>query len=173
MFEVVAKLPSQRWPWAVLAASSFLLLAIALFFQYQLELEPCVKCIYQRTAVLAIGLVALIPLLSPQTMLARIVGFIGWLIASGWGYLIATEHLAVQNAKNSWFIVCDTFPNFPKWMPLHEWFPSFFAATGQCGEIDWQFAGISMPGWLQIIFGAYFIAAVVVIITRLVKLRRL
>lgn len=173
MLTFLAKLPSQRGAWALLAASCFALLGGALFFQYQLGLEPCVKCIYQRTAVLAIGLLALVPTVAPQALIARLVGYLGWLTASVWGWLIATEHLEVQNSENSWFIVCDTFPNFPSWMPLHEWFPSFFAAPGQCGEIDWQFAGLSMPGWMQVIFASYAVVAALVIAARVIKLRKL
>lgn len=171
MVTFLAKLPAQRKAWAVLSASCFALLAAALFFQYQLGLEPCVKCIYQRTAVLAIGLAALIPLFAPQLLITRVLGFAGWLVASIWGWLIAREHLEIQNSENSWFIVCDTFPNFPSWMPLHEWFPNFFAAPGQCGEIDWQFAGLSMPGWMQVIFATYTIIGIVVLLARLVKFK--
>ena len=173
MLNFLAKLPAKRGAWALLAGSCFGLLAAALFFQYQMGLEPCVKCIEQRTAVLAIGLAALVPLVAPQAVWARLVGYVGWLVAAVWGWRIATSHLEIQNAENNWLFVCDMYPSFPSWMPLHEWIPSFFAAPGQCGEIDWQFVGISMPGWMQILFAAYAIAAVLIILARLLKLRRL
>lgn len=173
MLAYIAKLPTQRGAWALLSASCFALLAAALFFQYQMDLKPCVKCIEQRSAVLAIALITLIPVFAPRVMLARIVAYIGWLAAAIWGWRIATDHLEIQNSENSWLFVCDMYPGFPSWMPLHEWFPSFFAAPGQCGEIDWQFIGISMPGWMQIIFAAYIISAVAVITARLIKHRSL
>jgi disulfide bond formation protein DsbB len=53
-------------------------------------------------------------------------------------------------------------------MPLHEWIPSFFAATGDCGNIDWQFASLSMPAWMEVIFAAFSVVFLVVIISRLV-----
>jgi disulfide bond formation protein DsbB len=48
-------------------------------------------------------------------------------------------------------------------MPLHEWIPAFFAATGDCGNIDWQFVGLSMPGWMEIVFGLYAISFLLVV----------
>src|SRR5690554_5589297 len=173
MLLFLAKLPSQRGAWATLSLSCFALLLTALYFQYQLGLEPCVKCIYQRTAIIALGVAGFIGWLAPQRMLARLIGYAGWLTAAIWGWRIAAEHVAMQNAKNSWFMVCDAFPNFPSWMPLHHWFPSLFAAPGQCGEIDWSWLGLSMPGWMQINFAFYTLAGIFIICARLLKLRRL
>src|SRR5690606_2660436 len=75
----IAQLPTQRWAWALLALSSFALIGAAMYFQYVLDLKPCVRCIYQRTAVLAIGLVALVPLLNPQIKPLKWLGLVGWL----------------------------------------------------------------------------------------------
>ncbi|PTB88692.1 disulfide bond formation protein DsbB [Pseudidiomarina aestuarii] len=160
MLATLKQLPSQSAAWAVLAASAWLLVAAALYFQYGMGLEPCVKCIYQRVAIMAIGTVALLPLVAPRSRIAQWIGTLGWLIAAVKGYLIAAEHVALQNSTNAFFMVCDTFPNFPSFMPLHEWFPSIFGAPGLCGDIDWQFAGLSMPGWMQIIFAAYSVTAI-------------
>jgi len=173
MLAYIANLATKRGAWALLSATCFALIAAALFFQYQMGLEPCVKCIEQRSAVLAIALIALLPVFAPRVLLVRVVAYIGWLAAAIWGWRIATDHLTIQNAKNNWLFVCDMYPGFPSWMPLHEWFPSFFAATGQCGEIDWQFVGMSMPGWMQIIFAVNIVAAVIVITARVIKHRSL
>ncbi|MDX1705167.1 disulfide bond formation protein DsbB [Pseudidiomarina sp.] len=173
MLSRIAALPHQRGAWALLAASSFILVAVALYFQYQMELEPCVKCIYQRVAVLAIGLVALIPLVAPSSAVARSLGFAGWLVAAGWGYLIAADHSAMQQAANAFFSVCDGVPAFPDFMPLHEWFPGLFEARGLCGDINWEFMSLSMPEWLQIIFASYFVTALLVLVCRLACYRKL
>src|SRR5690606_14114600 len=123
--------------------------------------------------VLAIGLAALIPLFAPKNVWTRIVGYVLWLTAAVWSWLIATSHLEIQNAKNNWLFVCDMYPGFPSWLPLHEWFPRFFAAPGQCCEIAWQFLRISMSGWMQFIFAIFPALAIVVILARPIKLRRL
>jgi protein dithiol:quinone oxidoreductase len=164
----IAQLANQRWPWALLALSSFALIAAAMYFQYVMDLQPCVRCIYQRTAVLAIGLVALIPLINPQIKPLKWLGLLAWLGISSWGYVIAADHVALQQSANSWFAVCDISPRFPAFMPLHEWFPGFFAAPGMCGDIAWQFAGLSMPQWLQVIFAGYAVTAAAVIASQLI-----
>ena len=41
----------QRWAWALLFASALLLELVALYFQYGMDLKPCIMRIYQRTAV--------------------------------------------------------------------------------------------------------------------------
>lgn len=164
MLATLKQLPNRRAAWALLAASAWLLVAAALYFQYQMDLEPCVKCIYQRVAIMAIGCVALLPLVVTQSKIAQWIGGLGWLTAAVWGFRIATEHVDLQNSANSIYMVCDTFPNFPSFMPLHEWFPGLFGAPGLCGDIDWQFAGLSMPGWMQVIFAAYSVTAIIVLI---------
>ncbi|RUO55949.1 disulfide bond formation protein DsbB [Pseudidiomarina homiensis] len=167
----LAKLPEQRIAWALLAATAFGLFGTALYMQYGMGLEPCVKCIYQRFAILMIGVAALLPLIAPKLGLVRLVGFAGWLTAAIWGFLIANEHVMTQQSANAFFAVCDTFPNFPKWFALHRWFPEVFSATGLCGDINWQFAGLSMPEWMRIIFASYAGVGIVVLFSRLLKFR--
>ncbi|MFM9500766.1 disulfide bond formation protein B, partial [Streptomyces galilaeus] len=60
---------------------------------------------------------------------------------------------------------CEFEPNFP--VPLHECMPQFFAATGDCGNIDWQFLGLSMPACMEIIFGLFSLVLIVVVFSRL------
>ncbi|MDN7127741.1 disulfide bond formation protein DsbB [Pseudidiomarina sp. 1APR75-33.1] len=167
-----AQLPERRGAWALLAASAFALFATALYMQYQMDLAPCVKCIYQRVAVLGVGLAALVPAIAPKFMLARLVGYAGWLTAAIWGFIIANNHVDAQQAKNSFFAVCDTFPQFPDWMPLHEWLPGMFGATGLCGDINWSFLDMSMPEWLRIIFAFYAVLGGLVLVLRLLGARK-
>lgn len=169
----LSQLAEQRIAWALLAAIAFGLFGTALYMQYGMGLEPCVKCIYQRFAMLMIGIAALLPLIAPKLGLVRFVGFAGWLTAAIWGFLIANEHVATQQSANAFFAVCDTFPNFPKWMPLHRWFPEVFSATGLCGDINWEFAGMSMPQWMRIIFASLAGAGILVVLARLIKNRAL
>ncbi|MEX1221400.1 MAG: disulfide bond formation protein DsbB [Idiomarina sp.] len=172
MIHKVGKLVERGGAWWLLFASALLFIVVALYFQFAMGLEPCVKCIYQRVAMFGIALAALLPALLPKYAITRFLGLAGWLVASVWGYLIAAEHAAMQNSANSFFAVCDTFPDFPSWAPLHQWLPNLFAAPGLCGDIDWQFLGLSMPMWLQIIFAAYALVAAVLILVRVLKFHR-
>lgn len=168
MIRFLAQLPERKAAWGLLFISALALELTALFFQYGMGLEPCIMCIYQRTAVLGVLLSSLVVLISNNTV-SRLLGFIGWGISAIWGLLIAIEHVDIQTAANPFFVTCEIVPNFP--VPLHEWVPSFFAATGDCGDIDWQFLTMSMPQWMIVIFAVYSLVFVGVLLSRLLNKR--
>jgi len=67
-------------------------------------------------------------------------------------------------------MICDIVPNFPAFLPLHEWLPSIFGATGECNENSWQFIGMGMASWLQIIFSIYLVIALIFIAANVIKI---
>ncbi len=162
--------PALRWPWFVLAFSALTFEAVALYFQYGMGLEPCIMCVYQRTAVAAIFLSAIPALLNPSSLILRLVSFLAWLISASWGLKLAIEHVRMQNPDNFMLLMsCDVFPNYPNWMPIHQWFPSVFEPRGTCGDIDWTFLSLSMPQWMVVVFAGYVLAAITFIGLRLLK----
>lgn len=168
MLELISKIPEKRSSWATLWLSALVLEVIALYFQYAMDLKPCVMCIYQRTAVLGILFAGLIPFISNNSI-TRFIGFAIWGVSSIWGMLIAKEHVGYQT--DPFFGVCEIVPNFPGIMPLHDWLPFFFGAPGDCGNIDWQFLSFSMPQWMIILFAGYALVFIVVLLSRLIKQR--
>jgi disulfide bond formation protein DsbB len=165
----IANLPYSRKAWGVLALSAFILEAVALFFQYSMGLEPCIMCIYQRTAVLGLLFAGIIALIEPNRLIPRTLGLALWGISSIWGWLIAREHTDMQTTTDPFAFTCDIVPNFPTFLPLHEWFPAFFAATGDCGNIDWEFMSMSMPNWMEVIFAIYSLSFILVIFLHYMK----
>ena len=172
MINTLARLPDKRSAWLALFATSFALILTAMYFQYGMDLQPCIKCIYQRTATFGLVLAGLIPLIA-NNMITRLLGFSIWGTSAIWGMLIAIEHVDIQTAANPFFVTCEFVPNFPEFLALHEWLPSLFAATGDCGDIDWQFLGMSMPQWMMVIFALYSLAFVLVLGSRLVNMRKI
>lgn len=167
----------QSWPesklaWRLLCLSALGLVLSALYFQHAMDLQPCIKCIYQRTAVFGILISSLLPSIW-QHGLSRFIGFVGWGVASIWGFFIAHEHVDILFAANPFFAICDIVPNFPAFMPLHEWIPAVFGAPGDCSENSWQFAGMGMAEWMRIIFASYAIVWAVMLISRIVNIRRI
>ena len=164
----LGKLPEQRLPWLILAAIALLLEAAALYFQYAMDLGPCEMCIYQRTAMLGLLLAGVTGAINPQNIVFRLLGFTIWAVSAIWGFLIAKEHIARQGNTDPFaFSGCAFEPNFPDFLPLHHWAPWFFEVRGDCGSIDWQFLGLSMPGWMQVIFAIASAACIIVIASRL------
>jgi disulfide bond formation protein DsbB len=138
-----------------------------------LDLAPCIMCVYQRLAILAIIAAGAIGTLGFKHMLARAIAYILWGTGSIWGLIIALEHVEMQSNSGSLFFSCDFIPNFPTWAPLHEWLPFLFEATGDCGEISWQFLGYSMPQWMIAVYSLYAIVFVVVLVNRLICSKKL
>ncbi len=152
----LANWATTRTPWLLLGFSTLALELTALYFQYGLKLEPCIMCIYQRVAIIGIMLSGFITAIAPQLMLMRIVGFSGWAVSSIWGLIIAMEHVSIQTTTDPFaFATCESIPNFPSFMPLHQWLPAIFEARGDCGDINWQFFDYSMPQWMIVVFAIY------------------
>jgi protein dithiol:quinone oxidoreductase len=127
------------------------LMAYALYAQHGLGLEPCPLCIFQRVAVIVLGLVFLLAAIhNPQRRGARVYGVLLGTIALG-GAGVAAHHVRVQNLPAGEIPACgpgldymlDTFP-------LRETLALVFRGSGDCGEADWAFAGLSMPGWVLV-----------------------
>ncbi|MBN7824937.1 disulfide bond formation protein DsbB [Bowmanella dokdonensis] len=169
----LASWPTRSWPWAMLFLSALLLELTALYFQYGMGLAPCIMCIYQRNAVFSILFAGLVGMLGHNYLPGRLVAFLLWGVGAVWGGLVAMEHVDIQTAANPFFTVCEIVPNFPDWLPLHEWIPSVFAATGDCGDIDWSFAGMSMPQWMIVVFALYSAVLAVILSIRIAAAKKL
>lgn len=98
----ISRWAEHKSSWLVLFATSLGLELAALYFQYGMGLKPCIMCIYQRTAMYGIVLSALFVLIK-NNGLTRMVGFAGWAVSAGWGFLIAKEHIGILNAPNPFF----------------------------------------------------------------------
>jgi len=163
----LSNITTSQKPWLLLAISALTLELSALFFQYVLDLAPCIMCVYQRLAILTIIAAGFIGTFGYKYLLARILAYTSWGVGAIWGLFIALEHVEMQANSGSLFFSCDFIPNFPTWAPLHEWIPFLFEATGDCGEISWQFFGYSMPQWMIAIYALYTITFAIVLINRL------
>lgn len=166
LIQGISRQAEKKSAWAILFVTSLGLEVAALYFQYGMDLLPCIMCIYQRTAMYGIVLAGLLVLIA-NNGLTRMIAFAGWAVSAGWGFLIAREHVEILNASNPFFASCEIVPNFPSFMPLHEWLPWIFEAKGDCTEDSWQFMSMGMADWMSVIFAAYFIVFAVVFICRL------
>ena len=162
----LSELSTSTRAWFILLVSTIGLEVAALYFQYLMDLRPCIMCIYQRTAVFGI-MFSILPVVLLNNIMTRFLAFVGWGVSSIWGLLIAIEHVDIQTAANPFFATCEFVPNFPSWLPLHEWLPNIFAATGDCGDINWSFFNMTMPQWMIIIFSVYSVLWAAVFLSRL------
>ncbi len=133
------------------AGACALLLAYAYYTQYFGGLEPCPLCIFQRVAVLGLGLAFLLAALhNPGTTGARAyAGLIGLVALAGVG--VAGRHVYIQSLPKGSVPECGATLDFLlDVFPLFDVIKQVLTASGECGVVDWSFLGLSMPMWVLI-----------------------
>jgi len=129
------------------------MLAIAGYFQFVDNLEPCPLCIMQRVFTLLVGLVFLIAFIhNPKQLGIRIYGSIAGLFALV-GAAISARHVWLQNLPEDQVPSCGPGLNFIlENFPLNDAINMVLRGSGECAEVLWTFMGISIPGWTLIAF---------------------
>jgi disulfide bond formation protein DsbB len=151
---VIATRRQRRWLNLAGLAIAAGLMGYALYAEHVQGLEPCPLCIFQRIAMIAVGVVFLIAMLhAPRGLGARAYAVLGVLTA-GVGVAIAGWHVYLQNlppgaAPPDCGASLDYL--FDVFGPL-ETIRMVLASSGECTDIDWVFLGLSMPAWVLIWF---------------------
>jgi len=124
------------------------LLAYAFYEQFQMGVEPCPMCIFQRLAFIGMGIFFLIGGLHSPDAKGRRVYAIIVAICALIGVGVAINHLRLQFMPHDPMMggcgpglsyMLDAFP-------LTDALKKAFTGSGDCGDINWVFLGITMPG---------------------------
>jgi disulfide bond formation protein DsbB len=141
------------------------MLGAALFFQLVIGLEPCPLCIFQRLALISIGLIALLAFLhNPRGFGDRVYSLL--LIIAGLGSVgIATRHVWLLSLPKDEAASCG--PGLEIWLdrfitllPQGTVTETLFRSGAECTDVNWSLWGFSLPQLtfpLFIIFFLYFI----------------
>ena len=153
----------DRRAWWLLAGSALGLELTAIWFQYGMGLDPCVKCVYQRLAVMGLILAGVVGSVFPRALLLRLVGYVVWGVSAAWGLQQAMQHVGIQSDEGS-ALSCNFFAEFPTWAKLDEWWPALFQPTGYCDDVQWQWMSLTMAQWMVVVFGVYLLVLAVVLL---------
>jgi disulfide bond formation protein DsbB len=128
------------------------LIAYALYVQYVLHIEPCPLCIFQRIAVIAIGLVFLAAALhDPGKLGARVYGVLMGLAALAGGG-VAARHIYIQHLPADQVPACGApLEQLLEVLPMRQVIEKVLRGDGECAKVDWTFIGLSMPEWVLIV----------------------
>ena len=144
------------------------LLVTALYFQYVDGMDPCPLCIFQRVAVFFLGVVLLINAIhnpkihSIANKTYQILGLVAALI----GISISGRHVYLQSLPEGEVPACGApLDLMMDVLPFLEVLQTVLTGAGECAKVSWRFLGISMPGWMLIIF----IVAALIMLLRLIK----
>ncbi|WP_043528830.1 disulfide bond formation protein B [Litchfieldella xinjiangensis] len=130
-----------------------LMMAVALFLEHVMGLEPCPLCIFQRVAVLATAAVlAVAALHNPKGRWGILYGVLGLVGVAG-GIAVAGRHVWLQSLPPDQVPSCG--PGLDYMMdvlPMRDVLTHVLTGSGECADIDFLFLGLSLPAWTLVGF---------------------
>ncbi|HEX9139581.1 MAG TPA: disulfide bond formation protein B [Steroidobacteraceae bacterium] len=125
------------------------LLAYAYHVQYQLRIEPCPLCIFQRIGIALLGLILLLAGLHlPRRFGAHVYSAL-LAVASLATAGVAIRHIWIQHLPEGAVPSCGASLQFLlKIFSLTEVITKVLTGSGECHQINWSMLGLSMPAWV-------------------------
>ena len=150
---MIVTVRQRRWLNLTGAGIVVALMAYALYAQHVLGLEACPLCIFQRVALIALGIVMLLAgLHAPKGKSARIYGAVSLLPALA-GIGIAARHVYLQHLPPDAVPACGPGLDYMiDAFPVLEMLSMVLTGSGECADVNWSFLGLSMPAWVLIWF---------------------
>ena len=127
------------------------LMGFALFAQHVLLLDPCPLCVFQRVAVISIGIIFLVAALHDPSGAGRFFYSVLLALAAAGGATVAGRHAWLQRLPPDQVPSCGPGLDYMlDTLPFTEVLGNVFRGSGECAEIVWEFLGLSMPGWVLV-----------------------
>lgn len=171
LFRLIQSLARARFSWVMLLLLGIVLEACGLFFQYELRLDPCVNCVYERAFFLSFIVAGFIGFLSPRLFLVRNLANLIFMFGSIGGLIVGFDHMTsvYQTGLGG---TCQLKAHFPSFLPLDQWVPWMFSPTASCSQLDWSLLGFSMPEWIVFTFSCGVFVSVCFLLSEFVKRKR-
>ncbi len=140
----------RRLVTVLLGLACFAMFGYALYVQFHELLEPCPLCIFQRVAVVGLGVALLLAAAVPQRW--RILGNLSALLIALVGLAgmgVSARHLYIQSQPEGTVAACGASLDYMlDVFPLTEVLRKVLTGSGECAKITWELFGLSMPGWV-------------------------
>lgn len=159
-------IPSPRLTNLGLFLAAVVAMAFALYLEHGVGLTPCPLCIFQRLAMIAVGLIALAAWAhGPGRTGLRLYAALTALAALA-GVAVAGRHVWIQHLPPDQVPACGPDLSY-MWevFPLRDVVDMVLTGSGECAKIDWVFLNISLPGWTL----AAFLGLLAVAVWQLVR----
>ena len=133
------------------------LLAYAFYEQFQMGVEPCPLCIFQRLAFIVMALFFFIAAMHGPRGGGRRVYAALVAIAAAVGAGIAAYHVRVQQlgpdptagCTPGWNYMVENYSLKYAWSKTIE---HAFTGHADCGQVNWTFLGLAMPFWTLVCY---------------------
>ena len=153
---IIYRLTTQ-YGFLLLGLSCTLLIAIALYMQYQMDLIPCALCMTQRVFIIAIGLAGFTAWFHrPDIIGVRAYTLTGMVLALIGG-AFSSRHIWLQSLPHDLAPACGPSLSYLiETVPFIEALTVLLQGDGNCAESVWSFLGLTIPGWTLIAFIGLF-----------------
>ncbi len=138
LIEKIAALQDRRVLWILLFVVGLALEQVAYqIFQKWLYMRPCEQCVYIRFSMVCLMIAGIVGAINAKNLVLKVIAYIIAIYGTVKGIGFSLKLIKIGEAFRSGdpFGVqgCSSTPSFPFGLPLHEWFPSTFLPTGDCG----------------------------------------
>ncbi|MGB5178235.1 MAG: disulfide bond formation protein B [Gammaproteobacteria bacterium] len=146
--ERLAKISNSAVYWAGLVVIGLCFEGVALYYQYVLELQPCVLCIQVRIWVMALILVSLLAIwIRRNAYLNLLAHMLTVVIAIG---LLERSYQLLGTERGFTYSDCGLDLGMPAWFALDSWFPAMFKVQTSCGYTPELLFGVTMAEALMV-----------------------
>ena len=128
------------------------LISYALYLQLVKNLLPCPLCVAQRIAYWLVGLTALFALLHSPRATGRRIYHVLLAFFAFCGATVALRQAWLVRYPEAFECGISPEERFLNALPLARWWPSMFEANGDCADVTWKFALLTLPDWSAIFF---------------------
>lgn len=151
----LSNLPSVRTSFLLIFLACTGLIGVALYMQYQMDMEPCYMCILQRVFVIGAGFVALLACLHNPTRVGyRIYGVLTALMAAA-GSFFSGKQMWLQSLPEGHPAIPDCASTVDYLFEIESFggaLAKLLRGDGECAKVHWEFLGLTTPGWMLVGF---------------------
>ena len=161
------QLPATRtlFLWAFLGCLG--LIAIALYLEHIVGLEPCPLCHVQRFAVALFGLLCLLATVHNPKRLGQGIYAVLTLLAAGLGLAAAGRQIWLQGLPEDQLPSCLPPLEFMlEAFPLQEIVAKMLHGTADCAAVDWTLLGLNIAQLNSICFSAMLVFSLFVLLRK-------
>ena len=127
------------------------LLTYAIYAQFDLHLDPCPLCIFQRIGIAALGVLFLLAALHHPRRWGAPVYAVLLAVAALATLAVAGRQIYLQHLP-PWAVPSCGAPLsvMLKFMPVTAVIRKVLSGSGECGVINWTFLGLAMSEWVAL-----------------------
>jgi len=143
------------------------LMSYAIYAEKILYLDPCPLCITQRMFYIGIGIFAFFGLFLIRNLWAQRISSILMAVCAVGGIVTAGRQVWLQHLPPEQVPECGLGLQY--WLenePFLQTLALLFKGDGNCAEVHWRFAGLSMGEWSLVWFVGLLIVALILLFNR-------